>query len=121
MNKSDIIEEIAEKSGVSKRQAEDAVNLMFDSMFDSLVQGKRIELRGFGSFMIREYGSYTGRNPRTGESIKVHEKRLPFFKVGKELKEKVDHGRSKTSTPESSSSSGMSNSTTSSSSQPRVF
>lgn len=94
MNKSDIIEEIAEKSGVSKRQAEDTVNLIFDSMFQSLLEGKRIELRGFGSFMIRDYGSYTGRNPRTGESIAVKPKRLPFFKVGKELKERVDQGGS---------------------------
>jgi len=90
MNKSELIEVIAEKSKIPKKRAEEAVNLVFDSMSQALVRGDRIEIRGFGSFVNREYESYTGRNPRTGESIHVAPKKLPFFKVGKELKERVD-------------------------------
>jgi integration host factor subunit beta len=90
MNRSELIEQIAEKSKITKKMAEDVVNLIFDSMTDSMVKGDRIEIRGLGSFVVREYGSYTGRNPRTGESIRVNSKRLPFFKVGKELKDIVD-------------------------------
>lgn len=90
MNKSELIEVIAEKSKIPKKRAEEAVNLVFDSMSQALVKGDRIEIRGFGSFVNREYESYTGRNPRTGESIHVAPKKLPFFKVGKELKERVD-------------------------------
>jgi integration host factor subunit beta len=90
MNKSELIEVIAEKSKIPKKRAEEAVNLVFDSMSQALVRGDRIEIRGFGSFVNRQYESYTGRNPRTGQSIKVAPKKLPFFKVGKELKERVD-------------------------------
>jgi integration host factor subunit beta len=90
MNKSELIEVISEKSRIPKKRAEEVVNLVFDAMTDALVKGDRIEIRGFGSFVNREYGKYTGRNPRTGESIQVDPKKLPFFKVGKELKERVD-------------------------------
>jgi integration host factor subunit beta len=90
MNKSELIEAVAQKAKVTKKRAEDVVNLIFDSMVDAVVRGERIEIRGLGSFVVKEYGSYTGRNPRTGESIQVRPKRLPFFKVGKELKERVD-------------------------------
>ncbi|MFH1830792.1 MAG: HU family DNA-binding protein [Pseudomonadota bacterium] len=90
MNKSELIESVATKAKVTKKRAEDVVNLIFDLMVDAIVRGDRIEIRGLGSFVVKEYGSYTGRNPRTGESIKVKPKRLPFFKVGKELKERVD-------------------------------
>ncbi len=92
MNKSELIEHVAEKSNITKKKAEDVVNLIFDSMVDAMVRGDRIEIRGIGSFTVKHYGSYTGRNPRTGESIQVKPKRLPFFKVGKELKERVDEG-----------------------------
>ncbi len=110
MNKSELIEVIAEKSKIPKKRAEEAVNLVFDSMSQALVRGDRIEIRGFGSFVNREYESYTGRNPRTGESISVAPKKLPFFKVGKELKERVDgeeeaSGTTSTSSAESSESS----------------
>lgn len=101
MNKSQLIETIAEKLNIPKKRAEEVVNLIFDSMTGALVKGDRIEIRGFGSFVNREYGSYTGRNPRTGESIKVQPKKLPFFKVGKELKERVD-GTAAPSTPKAS-------------------
>jgi len=90
MNKSQLIEYIAEKSNIPKKRAEEVVNLIFDSMTEALARGDRIEIRGFGSFVNRSYGSYTGRNPRTGDSIKVAPKKLPFFKVGKELKDRVD-------------------------------
>ena len=103
MNKSDLIEIIAEKSRITKKKAEDVVNLIFDSMAAAMVRGERIEIRGLGSFVVKDYGAYTGRNPRTGESIQVKPKRLPFFKVGKELKEMVDNMNSEASTasPES--------------------
>ena len=73
-----------------KKKAEEVVNIVFGDMEDALVRGERIEIRGFGSFKVKHYGSYQGRNPKTGEIIHVAEKRLPFFKVGKELKERVD-------------------------------
>jgi integration host factor subunit beta len=66
------------------------VNVVFDSMADSLAKGDRVEIRGFGSFKVKSYNSYQGRNPKTGEIIQVREKKLPYFKVGKEMKERVD-------------------------------
>ncbi len=90
MNKSALIEIVAARTKQPRKKAEEAVNLVFDAMTAALVAGDRIEIRGLGSFVVRDYGSYTGRNPRTGESIKVAPKRLPFFKVGKELKDRVD-------------------------------
>ena len=90
MNKSALIEIVAARTKLPRKKAEEAVNLVFDAMTNALVAGDRIEIRGLGSFVVRDYGSYTGRNPRTGESIQVSPKRLPFFKVGKELKDRVD-------------------------------
>lgn len=92
MNKSELIEKVAERMNITKKRAEDVVNLIFDSMVQAMVKGDRIEIRGLGSFVVKNYGSYLGRNPRTGESIQVRPKRLPFFKVGKELKDRVDGG-----------------------------
>ncbi|SNB45611.1 integration host factor subunit beta [Geobacter sp. DSM 9736] len=89
MNKSELIEALAAKKGLSFKKAEEIINTIFDTMSDALVAGNRIEIRGFGSFVVNEYKSYTGRNPKTGESIEVKPKKLPFFKVGKELKERV--------------------------------
>lgn len=90
MNKSQLIEKISEKANITKKKAETVVNTVFDSMVKSLLENDRIEIRGFGSFVNKQYKSYQGRNPRTGETISVSPKRLPFFKVGKELKELVD-------------------------------
>lgn len=73
-------------------KAETVVNTVFDSMVEALLKNDRIEIRGFGSFVNREYDAYRGRNPRTGEVINVEKKRLPFFKVGKELKEDINNG-----------------------------
>jgi len=95
MNKSELIEKVAEKVNLTKKKAEDVVNLIFDSMIQAMLRGDRVEIRGLGSFIVKSYGSYKGRNPRTGQSIQVKPKKLPFFKVGKELKKRVDEGGNK--------------------------
>src|SRR3954447_22939457 len=92
MTKSDLIERVAAQLNLPKGKAELIINCIFDSMEESLKEGNRIEIRGFGSFEIRRYKAYEGRNPRTGDPVGVHPKRLPFFKVGKELKERVNAG-----------------------------
>jgi integration host factor subunit beta len=95
VTKSDLIETVAQKLHLPKGKAELIVNCVFDSMEDSLRKGERIEIRGFGSFEIRHYKAYEGRNPRTGDPVGVQPKRLPFFKVGKELKERVNEAAQK--------------------------
>lgn len=90
MNKSELIEKLSEKSGVSLHQAEEIVGLIINKMRDTMAGGGRIEIRGFGSFVVKNYEAYQGRNPKTGETISVPPKKLPFFKVGKELKERID-------------------------------
>lgn len=90
MNKSDLMEILSTKANLTQRRAEEVVNIIFDSMREAILEDDRIEIRGFGSFVNREYGSYVGRNPKTGEHIKVKAKKLPFFKVGKELRERVN-------------------------------
>lgn len=89
MRKSDLIGNLALQSDISVKRAEQVVNEIFDAMGQSLIDGERIEVRGFGSFEIRDYDAYSGRNPKTGEIINVKPKKLPFFKVGKELKERI--------------------------------
>jgi integration host factor subunit beta len=93
VNKSELIEKLALKSGINTMQAEEVVNLIYRKMRDTMVAGGRIEIRGFGSFVVKEYNAYQGRNPKTGEKIPVAPKKLPFFKVGKDLKERVDSFR----------------------------
>lgn len=90
MNKSDLIERLSLKTGLTPIQAEDIVNMIVTDMKEALMGGERIEIRGFGSFVIKEYKSYTGRNPKTGEKIEVKPKKLPYFKVGKELKDRLN-------------------------------
>ena len=90
MTKSDLIDLLCEAEKMPKGRAELLINAIFDCMEASLRRGERIEIRGFGSFEIRSYRAYEGRNPRTGSSVNVKPKRLPFFKVGKELKERVN-------------------------------
>ena len=93
MTRSDLVEELANRfAQLTHRDAEFAVKAILDAMNDALVRGHRIEIRGFGSFVNRSYGSYQGRNPKTGQVVQVPPKRVPFFKVGKELKEMVDVG-----------------------------
>jgi integration host factor subunit beta len=90
MTKSELIEAVSEKIDVPKNRAEDIVNAVFDAMTDALLNNQRIEVRGFGSFSIREYRSRKGRNPRTGDEVQVDEKKSIHFKVGKELRSRVD-------------------------------
>lgn len=89
MNKSELIETFAAQRDISHKRAEEVVNMIFNSMSEAMINGERIEIRGLGSFVVKEYGAYTGRNPKTGEPIEVLPKKLPFFKVGKELKERI--------------------------------
>ncbi len=90
MNKSDLIESLAERRKMTQKEADLVVNLVLDGMTEALRRGERIEIRGFGSLIVKTYEPYIGRNPKTGEQVQVPAKRLPFFKVGKELKERVD-------------------------------
>ncbi len=99
MTKSELIEAIAGRGELTKSRAETVVNCVFDSMTDALCEGEGIEIRGFGSFTVRPYRSYDGRNPRTGEPVPVPAKRLPFFKVGKELRELVNTSRERDPSP----------------------
>ena len=87
MNKSELVKALADQANISLDEATLVVNTFVDSTKDSLLEGGRVEIRGFGSFKVKEYGSYAGRNPRTGEKVAVEPKRLPFFRAGKELKE----------------------------------
>ena len=87
MNKSELIKSFAEQNDLSIDEASTVVTIFFDSIEEYLVNNKRVELRGFGSFKIKEYGSSIGRNPKTGEKVQVKEKKMPYFRTGKELKE----------------------------------
>jgi len=90
MNKSELIEKLAQEINIPLRDASSIANTILEQMIDTLATGDSIEIRGFGSFVVKEYQSYQGRNPKTGERIKVPPKKLPFFKVGKDLKERVN-------------------------------
>jgi integration host factor subunit beta len=91
MTKFQLIQKLMEKSNsLAQQDAKTIVNTIFSSMIQALAKGERIEIRGFGNFTVRSYQSYQGRNPRTGTKVQVAPKKLPFFKVGKELKERVD-------------------------------
>lgn len=90
MNKSNLIAVFSEKAELSKRNAEQFVNLMIDAMIEALNNGERVEIRGFGSFVVRTYPAYEGRNPKTGAKIKVDQKKLPFFKAGKDLLSRIN-------------------------------
>ena len=95
MTKSDLINALTTRANITHARAEQVVNVIFEAMTESLIRGEGIEIRGFGSFSVRSYKGYRGRNPRTGEPVEVAPKRLPFFKVGKELKELVNRGRNR--------------------------
>jgi integration host factor subunit beta len=90
MNKLELIKTLRNEGQISKKEADAVVDLFFNEMANALANGDRVEIRGLCSFSVKEYDSYKGRNPRTGESVKVAPKKLPFFKCGKELKERVD-------------------------------
>ena len=95
MTKSDLVAALAARTAITSSRAEQVVDTIFDAVIEALIGGEGIEVRGFGSFSVRDYKGYQGRNPRTGEPVTVAPKRLPFFKVGKELKELVDGGRTR--------------------------
>jgi integration host factor subunit beta len=90
MTKSELITELAQRSELSKKRAEEVVNCVFRSMAEALIEGQRIEIRGFGSFSTKDYDPYMGRNPKTGVEVPVRAKRAVHFKVGKELRERVN-------------------------------
>ncbi len=94
MNKSELMEALALDQNLPVKTAEAIVSTVLDAMIETLVNGGNVEIRGFGSFTVREYQSYDGRNPKTGKKIEVKPKKLPFFKVGKELREAVDRSKS---------------------------
>ena len=91
MNKLGLIEKLRNKADLTKNEARNVVDLFFDEMSNALANGDRVEIRGFCSFYVKDYKAYTGRNPKTGEQTRVKPKKLPFFKVGKELQERVDY------------------------------
>ena len=90
MNKLELIETLKTETGLTKNEATAVVNLFFDEMANALASADRVEIRGLCSFYVKKYKAYTGRNPKTGEQVKIKAKKLPFFKCGKELKERVD-------------------------------
>ena len=90
MNKADLVNELKNQNDFTRQQAEKIVDIFFNTMADALSEGERVEIRGFGSFFVKDYKAYTGRNPKTGQPVTVREKKLPFFRCGKELKERVD-------------------------------
>ncbi len=90
MTKADLVEKLAEKINLTKKQTEVIVNTVFQSITDALNQGNKVELRGFGSFRVRHRNSREGRNPKSGQKVTVPAKKVPFFKAGKELREMID-------------------------------
>ncbi len=90
MNKLELIQELRQETNITKAEAEAFIELFFAEMSAALSKGDRVEIRGFCSFYVKKYKSYTGRNPKTGEKAKVKPKKLPFFKCGQELKERVN-------------------------------
>jgi integration host factor subunit beta len=90
MKKSDLIAQLSEKEQLSGKEAFDIVNWMFDGFTNALRKGERAEIRGFGSFTVRDYSPCLGKNPKTGPRVQVGSKKLPYFRMGKELKERVN-------------------------------
>jgi integration host factor subunit beta len=91
MNKLELIAMLKDECSLSKKEAATVIDLFFESMSEALARGDRVEIRGLCSFYVKEHKSYQGRNPKTGENVQVASKKLPFFKCGKELKERVDY------------------------------
>ena len=91
MNKLELISVLKAEANISKLEAAKVVQIFFDSMAAAMAKGDRVEIRGLCSFFVKEYKSYTGRNPKSGEKVIIKPKKLPFFKSGKELKERVDN------------------------------
>ena len=90
MNKLELVSALKTEANISKSEAARVIQIFFDRMADALAEGERVEIRGLCSFFVKEYKAYTGRNPKTGEKVLIQPKKLPFFKSGKELRERVD-------------------------------
>jgi len=90
MTKAELVDNVAEKVNLTKKQTEVVVNILFNSITEALSDGDKVELRGFGSFRIRKRNPREGRNPKTGDAVHIPAKKVPFFKAGKELREMVD-------------------------------
>jgi len=99
MTKADLVEKVANEADMTKKDAEQLVEIIFDSITETLNRGEKIELRGFGSFRVRERNSRKGRNPKTGERVEVPAKKIPFFKPSKELKDLVNTGGGQPTAP----------------------
>lgn len=93
MNKSELVDALSKELNFSTKTSQNIVETILDTMTEGLVAGENVEIRGFGTFSVRHYDSYIGRKPKTGEQIEVKPKKLPFFKVGKQLKEAVNAGK----------------------------
>ena len=91
MNKLELIREVKDKCHLTREEASKVVGIFFNEMANAFVKGERVEIRGLCSFYIKDYAPYTGRNPKTGDKVQIPAKKLPFFKCGKELKERVDY------------------------------
>ena len=91
MNKADLVNALKNQNGFTRHQSENIVDIFFNTMADALASGQRVEIRGFGSIFVKDYKSYVGRNPKSGAPVQVKPKKLPFFRCGKELKERVDY------------------------------
>ena len=91
MNKLELVEALREESRLNKSEAASVVDMVFNEMANALAKGDRVEVRGLCSFYVKKYKAYSGRNPKTGDKVKIKPKKLPFFKCGKELKERVDY------------------------------
>ena len=91
LTKLELIQKLKDKCHLTKEEASKVIEIFFGEMANAFVKEERVEIRGLCSFCIKDYKSYTGRNPKTGEKVQIPAKRLPFFKCGKELKERVDY------------------------------
>jgi integration host factor subunit beta len=91
MTKAELVDNVSDKVNLTKKQTEVIVNILFNSITEALSEGDKVELRGFGSFRIRDRNPREGRNPKTGDTVHIPAKKVPFFKAGKELREMVDH------------------------------
>jgi integration host factor subunit beta len=105
MTKAELVEDVADAAELTKKDAERLVEIVFESIIETLNHGEKIELRGFGSFRVRERGARRGRNPKTGDPVSIPAKRVPYFKPGKELKELINEHHSGTSAPSDNSAS----------------
>lgn len=104
MTKAELVEDVADAAELTKKDAERLVEIVFESIIETLNQGEKIELRGFGSFRVRERGARRGRNPKTGDPVSIPAKRVPYFKPGKELKELINEHSAAPATSDNSAS-----------------